>query len=186
MRFNLPALLLLIAIAALTFALFLKRAPDKLTLIGGYIETWELQESAGLESQWPDNSQPPRLSVAEAYEAALGICNHLNSAKQSTGIGYWEPVTVSLERLLPVNSNRWAYFVRIRGTSYPERPGRNACEEVICMILLDKTVVFDSGNCPDRLLEVMRSFPEIVDTASTANERSGDEGGVRQENAGSM
>ena len=104
MRFTLLSLLLLVTVVALTVALCLKRTPDKLMLIGGDIDTWELQESAGLESQWLDKSQQPRLSVSGAYEIAQDICNHLNSAQEETGVGYWEPVTISIERLLCAKS----------------------------------------------------------------------------------
>ncbi len=175
MRFNLLSLLLLVTViaitVAITVALCLKRTPDTLMLIGGDIDTWELQESAGLESQWLDKSQQPRLSVSGAYESAQRICEHLNSSQETTGVGYWEPVTISIERLLPFDDNRWAYFVRLEGTDYPEHRGQSLVEHIICMILLDKTVVFDSGSCPEKLLGTMKSYPEIVDAAPTVNER---------------
>ena len=177
MRFNLLSFLLLVTVTALVVALCLKRTPDKLMFIGGDFDTWELQDSAGLESQWQDKSQQPRLSVAGAYEIAQDICNHLNSAQEKTGVGYWEPVTISIERLSRGNDSRWAYFVRVEGTDYPAHFGQSMVEHVIFMILLDKTIVFDSGSCPDFLLEITKSYPDIVDAAPRVNERPALEGG---------
>lgn len=158
-------------VTALAVAICLKRMPDQLMLIGGPIDTWELQKSAGLESQWLDKSQPPQLSISEAYKIAQDICNHLNSARDKTGVGYWKPVTIAIERLSWSDDNRWAYFVRVEGSDYPRHFGQSLVEHITCMILLDKTVVFDSGSCPNKLLDVMKSYPEIIDGAPTVNKR---------------
>ena len=178
LRFNFLNLLLLITVVALSIALFQKRTSERLVLIGGDDDTWELPESAVLDSQWLDKSQPPRLSVSEAYKIARNICEHLNSVQESTRLGFWEPLSVSMERLQPVDNNQWAYSARIEGTDYPEHPGQSLLQQVVCMILLDKTVVFDSGSCPDQLLDIMSSYPGIVDAAPTVNQRPANEGGV--------
>ena len=153
-------MMLLVTVIALCVALSLKRTPDKLMLIGGYIDTWELQESAGGECEWLDKSQPPKLSVADAFRISQSICSHLNSRKQLTGVGFWETASISLERL---EEQKWAYFVRIEGTDYPEHRGQSLVEQITCMILLDETVVYDSGSCPDELRDALSEYPDIID-----------------------
>ncbi len=175
MRFNLLSLLLLVTVVALAIALSLKRTPDKLILIGGHIDTWELQDSAGMESQWLDRSQPPKLSVSDAFQISQSICSHLKAKQEKTGVGFWETVTVSLERL---DEQRWAYFVRIEGTDYPAHLGQSLVEQITCMILLDRSVVFDSGSCPNKLCDAIGTFPNIIDGAPTVNERPAKVGGV--------
>ena len=167
--------MLLVTVIALGVALSLKRTPDKLMLIGGYIDTWELQESAGGECEWLDKSQPPKLSVADAFRISQSICSHLNSRKQLTGVGFWETASISLERL---EGQKWAYFVRIEGSDYPEHRGQSLVEQITCMILLDETVVYDSGSCPDELRGALSEYPDIIDGAPVINDRPAQEGGV--------
>ena len=175
MRFNLLNMLLLVTVIALGVALSLKRTPDKLMLVGGYIDTWELQESAGEECEWLNKSQPPKLSVADAFRISQTICSHLNSRKQSTGVGFWETTSISLVRL---DESKWAYFVRVEGTDYPQHLGVNTVEQITCMILLDETVVYDSGSYPNNLRDALAEFPDIIDGAPSVNDRPAQEGGV--------
>jgi len=175
MRFNLLSLLLFIAVVALALALLLNRKPDKLILIGGDIETWELSEPTGAEILWADKSEPPRLAISDAYQISESICAHLNSYKLKTGVGFWTTDAVSLNLL---GEQRWAYFVRIQGTDYPNHPGQNIVEQITCMIMFNGSVVFDSGSCPDEVRDFLMAFPDIVDAAPVINGRSAREGGV--------
>ena len=168
MRFNLLSLLLLVTVVALAIVLLLKRKPDKMLLIGGEVETYELQESAGENCQWLDKTLPPELSVADAFQISQAICSHLDSQREKTGFGFWETESISLERL---GKQKWAYFVRLEGGEYPQHLGINMVEQTTCMILFDGSAVFDSGSCTETLSRALETFPDIIDGAPVVNDR---------------
>ena len=158
MRFTLLSLIFLVAVVALAaVTLSLKRTPDELILIGGHVhvDTWELEKSAGDESLWPDKSQPPKLSVPDAFQISESVCRHLNTAREEIGVGSWQTVSLSLESL---GEQRWAYFVRIEGTDYPDDRGQRIVKQVTFMILLDRSVVLDFGSCPTEYRDTMNAF----------------------------
>ena len=182
MRFSFLSLFLLMTVAALAIALLMARRQDEMILVGDRLNTWELEKAVATESVWIDKSKPPRLSLVEVFEIATSISEHLDSVRESTRVGGWNPVALSITRIGCLEDNSWAYVISFEGTDYPEHAGQTVVRQLAVMVLMDKTIIFDSGSQTDSvsvsISDALRRFPGIVDAAPKVNARPVFDGGI--------
>ncbi len=178
MRISLANLLLATSIIALTVALVVSRQREPNVLIGDISNTWELQRAIAKKSEWHDKKIPPDLTNVDAYRIGQSVCDHLENSRDATSVGNWQLVAIIFERMDALGEDNWAYVIQVEGTDYPEHAGQSIVQRVQLLVLLDGTIIFDSGSPENGIAATLANFPGIVDARPSIDERLIGNGGL--------